>query len=77
MLFGEERRGEGEGWKHKCSARRISTLLLSYIPSSTTPPPPPPTYSPSSLNLWDDEIGVQELGERHGRRQLTGTILWV
>lgn len=46
-------------------------------PRLPPPPPPPPTYSPSSLNLWDDEIGVQELGERHGRRQLTGTILWV
>lgn len=26
-------------------------------------PPPPPTHSPSSLNLQDDETGVQGLGE--------------
>lgn len=49
MLFGEERRGEGEGWKHKCSARRISTLLLSYIPSSTTTLRLLP---PTHLHLW-------------------------
>lgn len=39
-------------------------------------PPPPPTHSPSSLNLWDDEIGVQGLGGRQGRERERPFACW-
>ena len=74
-FFGEERRGEGEGWKHKCSASQAYFHPAFILHPLRYSPPPPPTHSPSSLNLWDDEIGVQGLGGRRGRRPLAGAIL--
>lgn len=57
-FFGEQRRGGGAGWKQVLGQPNFHpAFILHPLPCL---PPSPPT-SPSSLNLPDDEIGVQGL----------------